>query len=277
MSGLILCSRQADKPYYVDEFGINIYSIEEMAYYLYNNVYFVDKDFFNKNLIEYIRCDFNMPSVAEKLEKNIKFGSSYAELVMLIVKASDYYSEEEIRELEYILEKIGNKSVDERMIIRADIFMKKGKYSSAFKIYKDILDKKHRAKVSDESMALLWFNMGIIYAKRFAYSRAAECFFESCGYKQDDTSVEKLLMSYMLAGQKEKVTEMADRFKVTDENVERIRLRISECKSNIRSSAEYDSFCRELKYNGKINLEEFYDKLQNIIDGWKEEYREEMT
>lgn len=277
MSGLMLCSRQADRPYYINEFGINIYSIEEMAYYLYNNVYFVDKDFFSEELTEYIRCEFNMPDVAGQLEKNIKFGSSYAELVMLIVKASDYYSDEEIKELEYILEKIGNKSVDERMIIRADIFMKKNRYSSAFKIYKDILDKKRRAKVSDESMALLWFNMGIIYAKRFAYGRAAECFSESCSYKQDDITVEKLLTSYMLAEEKEKVADAAARYKVTDENVERIRLRISECKSNIRSSAEYKNFCNELVYDGKINLEDFYGKLENIIDEWKEEYREEMT
>lgn len=277
MSGLMLCSRQADKPYHIDEFGINIYSIEEMAYYLYNNVYFVDRGFFCERLIEYIRHEFNMPQIAGQLEKSIKFGNSYAELVMLIVKASDYYSDEEIKELEYILGKIGNKSVDERMIIRADICMKKGKYASAFKIYKDIIDRKNRIKASDESMANLWYNMGIIHAKRFSYISAAECFSESCSYKREDTAVERLLISYMLAGENQKAAEAAGIYKVTDENVERIRLRISECRSNIMASPEYERFSRALSYDGKINLEEFYEKLQDIIDGWKEEYREEMT
>ena len=37
MSGLILCSRKADVPYRIADADLNIYSIEEFAYYLYNN------------------------------------------------------------------------------------------------------------------------------------------------------------------------------------------------------------------------------------------------
>lgn len=277
MSGLMLCSRQADKPYYISELDIRIYSIEEMAYYLYNNVYFVGKDFFNEELAEYIRCEFHMPRLAEQIEKNIKFGSSYAEFVMLIIKASDYYNIEEIRELEYILEKIGNKTVDERMMIRADIFMKKGKYASAFVIYRDMLNKKLNLKVSEEMMAQLWYNMGIICGRKFSYGQAAACFEKSCDCTLGEKNVEKLLMAYMLAGESEKITESAVKYGIADEKVERIRLRISEAKSSIRSTAEYAKLGETLVYDGKINLEEFYQKMQDVIDGWKEEYREEMT
>lgn len=277
MSGLMLCSRQADKPYFISEFNMNVYSIEEIAYYLYNNVYFVDRDFFNSELAAYIRDELHNPGLAQEMEKLIKFKGSYAEFVMLVIKAADYYDDGEIKELEYILEKIGNKSVDERMIIRAGILMKNHRYSSAFKVYKDILNKRNTAKIPEETLSGLWYNMGIIYANRFEYRKAAEYFEKSCVSDVDDEKAKKLIMAYMMAGEDNKAAEKAALYGVSDENVERIRLRISECKSNISSSLQYKDFSNSLIYDGKINLEEFYGNIQSLINGWKEEYREEMT
>ena len=67
MSGLILCSRKADVPYRIADADLNIYSIEEFAYYLYNNAYFVDDGFFNEGLCDYIENNLNLPKVAQKL------------------------------------------------------------------------------------------------------------------------------------------------------------------------------------------------------------------
>ena len=43
MSGYILCQvKKAEKPFYIENISTNIYSIEELCYYLYNNLYLVD-------------------------------------------------------------------------------------------------------------------------------------------------------------------------------------------------------------------------------------------
>lgn len=277
MGGLMLCSRQAEKPYFISEFNLNVYSVEEIAYYLYNNVYFVDSSFFCSELAAYIREELQNPHLAQEIEKLIKFKGTYAEFVLLIVKASDYYDSDEIKELEYILDKIGNKTVDERMVIRADILMRNRRYSQAFKIYKDILFKKNPDKLPEETLSQIWYNMGIVYAKRFEYIRAAECFAKACQYNADEEKAQKLILAYMLAGDNNKAEESAVLYKVSDEDVERIRLKISECRSSISSSADYKAFSSRLIYDGKINLEEFYTMIQDVVDGWKEEYREEMA
>ena len=54
MSGLMLTQTQSDVPYFIKEIGKNVYSIEELSYYLYNHLYLVDEDFFGDDLIEYI-------------------------------------------------------------------------------------------------------------------------------------------------------------------------------------------------------------------------------
>lgn len=100
MSGLILCSRKADVPYRIADADLNIYSIEEFAYYLYNNAYFVDDGFFNEGLCDYIENNLNLPKVAQKLMYAMGQRMNFAELVMIIIKSSRYYSETEIKAFE---------------------------------------------------------------------------------------------------------------------------------------------------------------------------------
>ena len=43
MSGYILCqTKKADKPFFVESINTNIYSLEELCYFLYHNLYLVD-------------------------------------------------------------------------------------------------------------------------------------------------------------------------------------------------------------------------------------------
>ena len=40
MQGIRLCSPQAKIPYHIEDMELNIYSVEELAYYLYHTVFF---------------------------------------------------------------------------------------------------------------------------------------------------------------------------------------------------------------------------------------------
>ena len=49
MSGYILCqTKKAEKPYFVENISTNIYSLEELCYYLYNNLYMEDSSVMNE-------------------------------------------------------------------------------------------------------------------------------------------------------------------------------------------------------------------------------------
>ena len=51
MSGYILCqTKKADKPFFVESINTNIYSLEELCYFLYHNLYLVDSSVINENL-----------------------------------------------------------------------------------------------------------------------------------------------------------------------------------------------------------------------------------
>ena len=47
MSGYILCqTKKAQRPYFIENISMNIYSIEELCYYLYHNLYLADHTVF---------------------------------------------------------------------------------------------------------------------------------------------------------------------------------------------------------------------------------------
>ena len=49
MSGYILCqTKKAQRPYFIENISMNIYSIEELCYYLYHNLYLADHTVFNE-------------------------------------------------------------------------------------------------------------------------------------------------------------------------------------------------------------------------------------
>ena len=51
MSGYILCqTKKAEHPYFVESISTNIYTIEELCYYLYHNLYLVDQTIINEDL-----------------------------------------------------------------------------------------------------------------------------------------------------------------------------------------------------------------------------------
>ena len=51
MSGYILCqTKKAKIPYYIENISTNVYSLEELCYYFYHNLYLVDETILNENL-----------------------------------------------------------------------------------------------------------------------------------------------------------------------------------------------------------------------------------
>ena len=69
MGELLLCNGPiAAMPFYLEGVSINIYSIEELDYYIINNVYLLDKSFMNQELCAWIENQANLKKLAEHLK-----------------------------------------------------------------------------------------------------------------------------------------------------------------------------------------------------------------
>ena len=71
MNYITLCTIHTEKPYYIKEVNKNIYSIEELSYYLYNYLYLIDDTFFSDTLIDYIENELKQTTIASGLKQII--------------------------------------------------------------------------------------------------------------------------------------------------------------------------------------------------------------
>ena len=100
MGAVIICRKElAETPYYIESMGIRIYSMEELAYFLYENIYLVDKKMLGTRLWEWLRTEMHNPELADRLQKGAEAGGSLQNMVLTILRSVEFYSQEELARL----------------------------------------------------------------------------------------------------------------------------------------------------------------------------------
>lgn len=277
MSGLLLCGKQAKDPLYIESAELHIYSIEELGYYLYNNIFMIGREFFNESLIHFLSEQLNMKSLAGRVKYLIDHRGTFPELIMLVVKSASYYSEEELEELEETLKLIGTKSVTERLKVRGDIYMQSGKINQAMKVYREILTIPKNKDLSDDFYGKVYYNIGTVFARKMEYREALEYYRKAYElYPAQEILLGIVKVDLMWENEQELIHDTMN-YEITDELLDKAGEVIEKCREEAMESEKYEELCNLLIYNGKHNLDDYYENIQNLFDAWKNEYREEMV
>lgn len=177
MGAVKLCVHKiARNPYFVEATGIHLFSIEELAYYLFENIYLVDERIVGEKLYSWIEWELDMPKLAEKLRAGKNTGTHVYNQVMAILQESDYYSEEELLELSEKTKSISGLQTQERMKYKADELMQNENYWAAITEYECVLRIRQNSRLSVDFYAKIWNNLGGCYARLFLFEKAVECF-----------------------------------------------------------------------------------------------------
>ena len=96
MGELILCSQQlAAMPYYIENVSLNVYSLDELCYYIKNNTCLLDADFMDDELCDWVENEQHLPDIAQNL-RNIKAGGGVlSEFTGCLMSACGYCTKEE--------------------------------------------------------------------------------------------------------------------------------------------------------------------------------------
>lgn len=141
MGAVMICRDEPVKtPYYIESMGIRLYSMEELAFFLYENVYLADRQMLGKRLWEWLRTEAHNPDLAEKLKKGAEAGSSIQNMVLTILRSVDYYTREELTELSSRMKVLNTYQEQERLKLRADEYFINGNYLASIYEYEKILD-----------------------------------------------------------------------------------------------------------------------------------------
>ena len=130
----------AEEPYTMPYTGSKVYSLEELCYYIGNNIYTITEEFFTKELVTWLRTQAGQKELASKLDTMITNQNKLKDLVVTILCACDYYKEAEIRQLIRVIDEIVSLPLHEKRKIRADNYMRAGLYARSVLAYRKLLN-----------------------------------------------------------------------------------------------------------------------------------------
>lgn len=177
--------RYAGKPYFVEKFYVNLYSVEELCYLLVEKAQMLDPEIMQRELVQWLDEECGLNQLAHALYSLLNQNGSTAAFAGIILEYVNLYPAEVVWKTEEIIRDNEGLSPYERRKSKADYMLQNRRYYGALKQYYALL-----AQLGETDRVLkaqVYHNMGTAYAKLFMFRQAAERFqtaFELDGAKE---------------------------------------------------------------------------------------------
>ena len=99
MGELILCRQpMAATPFYIENASLNIYSLEELCYYIYHNTETLDPMLISDELLDWIDQELSFTALSERLRTQKRSGMPFHVQIETILSSCGYLTPAEIRD-----------------------------------------------------------------------------------------------------------------------------------------------------------------------------------
>ncbi len=248
----ILCKKKlAKEPYIIPVSEVSVYSLEELCYYIYNNIYSVTEEFFDGKLAVWIRDQLGSDSLAKKMKTLIERHNDLKDLVVTILCSCDYYKEEEVVKLVEIMDRIENLPPHEKNKIKADNYLQAGKYGKSLHEYKELLYGGMADQFTHEEYGNLLHNQAIALFHVSSFHEAAKGFKEAYARNHNEQSLNQYLYTLLITGQEEQFVKEGLSYDKSTEELDKLKQDLTEAKN---------SYKREIQ-----GEEEFIEKCKNEL------------
>lgn len=200
MGSLILChKKRAKQPYEITRVHIRIHTIEELCYYICNNLYLIDYTIMNRQLCNWLETELELAELANQLREELSANCTTEQFVLTILRGSYIYGVSEINKIQILLEKLKNQREVERIKFKADSLLKSGEYEDAILVYQSIVNAPWDDSVSKRFYGHVYACLGTAYGKMFLYKEAASVYKEAYRLSEETEILKAYLYCCMRA------------------------------------------------------------------------------
>lgn len=264
MGELILCNQAlAALPYYLEEASLNIYSLEELSYYIANNAYLLGAEFMNEELCNWVEKELGLKDTAQKLREIYRSRRTLWEFVACILEESGYCDRAQQKHIIHVLQELESKSEFECGKIRADRFLENGKYVNCIYEYRRLLQEDEKNPVL---LGNVWHNLGCAYARLFFFEKAAKCFRNAYQQNENPESLRECMYAYRCLGDKAAYAKAAEEFQISEE----MQLEIAEKVKTVSNLPDIREFEQEID---AATVAGETEKIEIWLEEWKDTYR----
>lgn len=278
MSGYVLCQvKKAERPYYIENISTNIYSIEELCFYLYNNIYLLDSTILGEELCFWIRDELGLKKLAAKLyalldQEPVKAG----DFILPIFKEINYLSLEEFRKLNQRIQRLAQEPEALRQKMKGDYLMEHNKYVNAIRIYQKALgvrlSEQEEKQLGSQFAGEIYHNMGCAYVRLFQMEEAETCFEKAYEYLHTMTVIRSLLCAlYMEKGQ-EAFEKRAEELGLQEAQKEQLLDQIRREEQQLYDTSEGRKVRQAMEKKAEGKPEEYRKMMEEILKQLAGEY-----
>ncbi len=171
--GLILCEKKdCDKPLYIEDLNINIYSLEELCYLIYDNPILVMEDFIDRDLFAFLSDSLGLENLSAWLMKIYKERKLHDEILYYILEYSGFYTRGELARYKNNVDKMRKLPKSEYFKMQADYMFGIHKYGKAVSIYERIPKLPKDKHLHPKFLGAVYNNLAGAYANMFKFEEA---------------------------------------------------------------------------------------------------------
>ena len=227
MSGYILCqTKKAKIPYYIENISTNVYSLEELCYYFYHNLYLVDETILNENLCRWLQEELELPKLAAKLRPLFERNYSIEEFLYPVFKEINYLTYEEMKSLNMQIQKLAEEDPFLREKRKGDELVENGMYVHAIQVYQKLLEEETLEEVREGFTEDICHNLGCAYSYLFQMEKAVECFRRAYEGSRSREALETYLIAFGVTRSPAEYEKMAKATGAEREILENIRAKL---------------------------------------------------
>lgn len=278
MGKLIQCSSPlALTPYHFRLTDTNVYSMEEVCYYIWHNIYMIQEEVFDREFVMWIEKELHMEETSHKLACLIQDHKNLKDIVVTICCSCDYYDKEEINALIRLMDEIEQMPAYARKKHKGDTYLACHSYEKALEEYEKVFESDEILHAEKEAYGSIFHNMGVAYSNLAEFRKAAEYFLKAYEQNKKDASLSQGLFALRLSKDVEGYKKALVDFDVSPEKQlqwEKEYTQVTSQSSQCREALKIEKLRNVMKSG---NVAEYYDKVHKYVLDWKNEYRKQIV
>lgn len=274
MGKLILCSgNRTDRPYVFASTGTRIYSIEELCYYIGENIYLLDEEMFSDSLIDWIDRELGLGEPADKLRQTKIGKSDLKTKVTIVLCSADYFTEKEVKDILYSIDKISLMNPIKRNCLKAINYLKKHQYIEANAEYVRILNSKDAINMTPEDYGDILHNMAVASIYTSGLTEATELFRQSYERNHKELTLKQYLSAILMSGDQELYDEKVIEYQVDPALYQDTLNEMDNLLTEAKNSANMEQIQQLKQDRTQGKQTEFIQKTEELLYTWISRYK----
>ncbi len=277
MARVILCETSpATTSYIFPNTKIEVFSYEELCYYIYNNAALISQEFIGMGMLNWIEHGLGLSELSNQLRgMKEKEGTDLTDYLTAILTYKEFYTIEEVKEFIFNLERMKGLSKPQFRKLQADGFLRYRKYLKAAAIYDEILEQ-YKDLSNEQFLGALYHNKGVALAYNFEIKEAMDAYLKAYEYTGNKETIYEYLLLAATFYDKKDVQVLAVYYNVED-LMEKIYNAVEDAKEDVAGSPIYHRMEKAIYHYEKNNLTDFNRRMDTVIEELKSEFRKQTV